>query len=220
MPDGVREGERVVVVHGLWMYTFMMTLMQHRIERTGFGTEAWPYHSVRVTLRENAARLAEYCASLDGERIHLVGHSLGGLIVLNAAACREIPRLGRIVTVGTPFAGSFSAKCLERLPGGRWMLGECISEWLREPRDDVATGREVGVIAGRGGIGLGRLIARELPVPNDGVVAVDETHVPGMRDHVVLDVSHTEMLASSEVARQVCVFLKDGRFERPERAAA
>lgn len=216
MPDG----ERLILVHGLWMYPVMMTLMQHRLERCGYLVESWAYQSVRVSLRENAARLAEYCSRHDAQRLHLAGHSLGGLIALNAAATKRIPRLGRVVMLGTPFAGSFSARCLERLPGGRWMLGECMSEWLREPRPDAADGLDVGVVAGDGGIGLGRLIAPELPLPNDGVIHVDETRVPGMRDHIVLNVSHTEMIASAPVARQVCAFLKDGRFERPERAAA
>lgn len=205
---------RVILVHGLWMNAFVMGLMQRRIANCGFDVESYAYPSVRSTLKENAERLAAYCREHSGATLHLVGHSMGGLIALSAAALARLPCLGRIVTVGTPFTGSFSARALERLPFGATMLGACISEWLRSPRADVAQGHEIGVIAGSGGVGLGRLVAPGLPQPNDGVVAVAETLIPGMRDHVVLDVSHTEMLASREVAHQICAFLQHGRFDR------
>ena len=128
--------------------------------------------------------------------------------------------MGRIVVAGTPFTDSFSARRLDSFPGGRWLLGECIGEWLREPCAQGLDRYEIGVIAGDGGIGLGRLFAPDLPQPNDGVVSVSETRVPGMRDHIVLQVSHTEMLASREVASQTCAFLDHGQFRRVERTAA
>ena len=62
-------------------------------------------------------------------------------------------------------------------------------------------------------MGLGRLLS-DLPEPNDGTVAVDETFLEGARDHIVLDVSHTQMLFSAEVAAQVVQFLREGRFAR------
>jgi hypothetical protein len=33
-----------------------------------------------------------------------------------------------------------------------------------------------------------------------------------MRDHIVLDVNHSGMLISRAVARQICAFLRDGKF--------
>jgi hypothetical protein len=49
--------------------------------------------------------------------------------------------------------------------------------------------------------------------PNDGTVWLDETDLPGATDHLRVHVSHTGMVYSAEVARQVAAFLKDGRFE-------
>ena len=207
------QRDRVILVHGLWMYGFCMAFMQRRIERSGYDVECWSYPTVRATLRDNAEQLAEYCRRHPGSRLHIVGHSMGGLIAVSAAAAGSIPCLGRVVAAGTPLADSFSARRLEQLPGGRMMLGQCISEWLHGPRIEVAATCELGVIAGRGGIGLGRLIAPDLPTPNDGVIAVEETRIPGLRDHIVLNVSHTEMLASAAVAHQVCAFLEAGAFD-------
>jgi hypothetical protein len=213
----MQPGDRVILVHGLWMYPFVMALLQHRIERCGYAVESWSYPTVRATLKDNARSLADHCRQYKTGAIHLVGHSMGGLIALTAAAL-SIPSVRRVVTVGSPLTDSISARRLEKLPGGRMMLGECIGEWLRGPRTEIGGGYEVGVIAGNGGIGLGRVIASDLPQPNDGVVAVCETELPGISDHVVLNVSHTEMLASASVAHHVCAFLKNGHFDRSEGA--
>ena len=214
------QGDRVLLVHGLWMTGLVMGLMQRRIEEHGYLVECYSYPTVRLTLQENAERLQSYCTRFDADTLHLVGHSMGGLVVLNALPLMSMSCLGRIVVAGTPYAGSFSARRLDRLPGGRRLLGECIRQWLDEPRAAALDRYEIGVIAGNGGVGLGRFIAPDLPTPNDGVVSVSETPVPGMRDHIVLNVSHTAMLASRAVARQICSFLDRGRFSRAERAAA
>ena len=211
---------RVLLVHGLWMNGLMMGLMRHRIGECGYAVDCYSYSTVRVTLKENAERLARYCEQYDEGPLHLVGHSMGGLVVLHAAMLMSASSVGRIVVAGTPFANSFSARRLECLPGGRQILGVCIGQWLKEPGVEGLERFEVGVIAGDGGIGLGRFLAPDLPQPNDGVVSVSETPVPGMRDHIVLNVSHTAMLASREVARQICAFLDRGRFARAEQAAA
>ncbi len=58
---------------------------------------------------------------------------------------------------------------------------------------------------------MGRVIG-ELSNPNDGTVAVAETHLHGAKDHIALPVSHLGMLVSRQVAIQVVHFLQQGRF--------
>jgi len=72
---------------------------------------------------------------------------------------------------------------------------------------------ELGVIAGDVSFGLGRLFV-SLQAPNDGVVMLDETRVPGAADSIVLHISHSAMLVAPAVAQAACAFLKNGRFER------
>ena len=67
------------------------------------------------------------------------------------------------------------------------------------------------MVAGSLPIGLGRLFGA-LPGASDGVVRVEETEVQGMRERVVLPVSHSAMVVSARVAAQVDVFLRDARF--------
>jgi hypothetical protein len=108
---------------------------------------------------------------------------------------------------------------MQQFAAGRVLLGRCMSAWLAQPREGVSRDIDLGVIAGNGGVGLGCVIARGLPRPHDGVIAVEETRVPGMHDHIILPVSHTAMLMSRPVASQVCAFLKHGRFARTSKSA-
>ena len=88
-----------------------------------------------------------------------------------------------------------------------------MNDWMRMPRPSIPDGVELGVIAGNVPFGLGRLVAR-LPKPNDGVVRVDETRVPGAKESIVLRINHTGMLVSPAVARAACAFLRNGSFRR------
>jgi pimeloyl-ACP methyl ester carboxylesterase len=208
------KSEIVILVHGLWLHGIAMALLERRIARRGYRVQSYSYPTVRLSLTENGERLARYCAARGEEKIHFVAHSMGCLVTLAAAGALPPARLGRIVLLAPPFADSHSGRRVQRLPGGTSILGRCMGQWLGGPRPGTIDGCEIGVIAGTGRIGLGRVFAPHLPTPNDGVVSVAETRVPGMRDHLVLPVSHTVMLVSAEIARETCAFLENGKFDR------
>jgi pimeloyl-ACP methyl ester carboxylesterase len=205
--------ERVVLVHGLWMHGAAMLPLGWRISRCGFAVGHFSYRSVRRTLEENAQQLADRLCGQDAGTLHVVGHSLGGLVVLRALALRAEPRVRRVVLMGSPLTGSVAGRALARFRAGRWMLGRSLPLWSEGAPPPVPPGVEVGVIAGSLPLGLGRLFAR-LPTPNDGVATFEETQHPGAVDSIVLPVNHTGMLLSARVAQQICTFLRDGRFGR------
>lgn len=210
------DRETVVLVHGLWMHGVVMTYLRWRMKHCGYHSSSFSYRSVRLTLTENARRLARYCRDVRADRLHFVGHSLGGLVILRFLEDMADDRVGRIVLVGSPCSGSFSAERLASLPGGRAALGRSVPEWLAAPHSPALLGYEIGGIAGSLRVGLGRLISPDLPRPNDGVVTVAESRLPEMRDHVVLPVSHSGMLLSGGVGRQACHFLRHGHFLKTE----
>ena len=74
------------------------------------------------------------------------------------------------------------------------------------------------MIAGSRPWGLGSMLMR-LPGANDGVVRLEETEAAGMRDRIVLPLSHSGMLVSTQAARQVAVFLERGAFDHNGRGA-
>jgi len=210
--------ETVILVHGLWMHGVVMALMRRRIAHCGYRAVSYSYPSMRLTLAENAERLAQFCRDVcrDGgaSRLHFVGHSLGGPVILRMLERATDLDIGRIVLAGPPFVGSFAAHRFARLPGGRKALGRSMPEWLESARPSGRERCEIGVIAGDVSIGLGTLIVPDLPRPSDSVVSVAETRMPGARDHIVLNVSHATMLISAAVVEQICAFLRTGAFSR------
>ena len=204
--------DTVVLVHGLWVHGAVMVLMKRRIARAGYRVLAYSYPTLRLSLTENAHRLARYCRDIAAPRLHFVGHSLGGLIVLRMLKLESGLPPGRVVLAGMPFTGSYAARRFLRLPGAGTAVGRSVSEWLAAGWREVGNGREIGVVAGSLPLGLGSIVAPDLPRPSDGLVSVAETAVPGMRDRIVLRVSHSGMLVSGAVARQVCAFLREGAF--------
>lgn len=211
----------VILVHGLWMSGIEFVSLKNRLNADhGFEAVPFSYPSVSGSMHDHVQGLREFAQSQKAERMHFVGHSLGGLVVLNLLeATADLPP-GRVVLLGAPLQGSRAAQGLARWPLGKAMLGITMrQEFLPiagvEPRATVRTWndrREVGVIAGSSGFGLGRFVAK-LDGENDGTVMVEETQLPGARDHLVLPVTHTGMLFSSEVAKQTAAFLRTGRFE-------
>ena len=210
----------VVLVHGLWMHGAAMLLIKRRIARCGYRVTTYSYPTVRLDLDENAVRLAQYCEALNGSRVHLVAHSLGCLVAIRAAQLLPPSRLGRLVLLGPPLQDCYSARRVQRLPGGGSIIGRSIGQWLVTPRSSSFDALDAGVIAGNRRFGLGCLFAPQLPLPNDGVVSVEETRISGMRDHMVLGVTHSGMLISTEIVHQVCAFLGGGTFDRAREGAA
>ena len=198
------------MVHGLWVSSWVMRLLAYRLGRCGYAASCFSYDSTRATLSQNALLLARAAAELDANTVHLLGHSLGGVVILQMLKENAYARIGRIVLLGAPCNGSYAARAVAKIAGGRWLLGP--SALAHENYSGIAGNFEIGGIAGDRGLGLGRLLIRGLPRPNDGVVTVDETRLKGMRDHIVMNLSHSGMLFSSRAAREICAFLKGGRF--------
>lgn len=209
----------MVYVHGLWQSGGESFWLRRRLAQDlNADTRTFSYPSVAADATTNARALATHLAAIRADALHLVGHSLGGLMILKAfdeeVSMRAQLPPGRIVLMGSPLRGSLTARNLARLPFGRKIMGLGVAEELLMPRERRWTqSRDLGVIAGDLGIGLGRLVGK-LGGPSDGTILVEETELDGAADRVVLRVSHTGMVFSAAVARAAGAFLSSGRFSR------
>jgi pimeloyl-ACP methyl ester carboxylesterase len=215
----------VVFVHGLWMPGVESRWFRRRLEAAAdVDSSVFTYRTTREPIDAVLDRLAGFVAAPRAHTLHLVGHSLGGIVLLRllqrAAVERTLPP-GRVVLLGSPVCGSQAASRLEAVAVGRALLGQvAIDGLLRtplrsaepEPLCDWSAPREVGVIAGSKPIGLGRVLAR-FDEPNDGTVALRETRYAAARDRLLLPVSHMGMLMSVRVVEETAHFLREGRFQ-------
>jgi pimeloyl-ACP methyl ester carboxylesterase len=209
----------VVYVHGMWMPGEEMLFIKHHLEKHhSFAGHLFRYPSVSSSLDDNAGRLAEFVSELSAEQVHLVGHSLGGVLALRMLSLNPESPAGRVVCMGSPLSGSRAADVLHATDWGSMILGQTISDGVVNEAANLWAGAvtdrcDVGSIAGTTPVGLGRLIA-DFKEENDGTVAVSETRLPGIKDHICLAVSHSGMALSGETADQVAAFLKNGEFLR------
>jgi pimeloyl-ACP methyl ester carboxylesterase len=207
------SGEVVLLLHGAWMNAWAMAYLAGALRREGFSAQALDYRTMRDPLEAHLSRVANRVAKLDATRVHLVGHSLGGVIVMRYLQRGADRRVQRAVLIGTPISGCRAAADFAEIAGGELMMGQSLGVW-REPVDVSVDSRfEIGAIAGTRALGLGSMVTR-LPDPNDGVVCLDETKFPALRDHIALPLGHSLMLVSSRVASQTSAFLKTGAFRR------
>lgn len=199
------------------MHAPAMLWFASRLDAAGFAARTLGYYSVMEPTEVAVARIRQ--ALRDAPGTHVVAHSLGGLLALQAL--RDLPAtgIGRVVCLGTPLAGSRAADGVcRRVPGGRRMLGKHL-DLLLAGAGELPPSVEVGEIAGCKPMGLGGFFAA-FEGPHDGTVALAETRAPGLRDHIVIAASHSGLILSPQAVRQTVHFLRDGRFDHAADAAA
>lgn len=199
----------VILAHGLWVPGWVMKPLAARLERAGFRCHIFSYLGALRPMQVHVERLARLAREIGPA--HFVGHSLGGLLVMEVLARHAQIAAGRVVLLGTPARGSHAGRRVARFRLGRSIFGHSADRWRAAPAARWTRPEALGVIAGSVPLGLGRLFGR-LPGVNDGAVCLEETAVEGMAERVVLPVGHSGMLVSARVAAQVAAFLSDGSF--------
>ena len=204
----------VILAHGLWVPGLVMKPLAARLARAGFRCHIFSYLGAARPMQAHVERLARLAREVGPA--HFVGHSLGGLLIVETLRRHAEIAAGRVVLLGTPARGCYAGRRLARFRLGRWMFGHSAEYWPELHADSGRVARwtrseALGIVAGSLPLGLGRAFGR-LPGVNDGAVCLEETTVDGMAGRVVLPVGHSAMLVSAKVATQVAAFLSNGRF--------
>lgn len=211
----------MLFVHGLWMSGAESFALKRNLAPHGWRFAVLPYSSMAESMDSVARRCARHVQALARRTllpVHLVGHSLGGLVIYRAFELGLLPanRFGgeacRVVFMGSPVRGSQSARVLAKSELTGSLLGQVGRPNLPQgvaPRWTFAA--QLGVIAGTHPLGLGRLL-RPFEGPNDGTVAVAETQLEGAQDYCELPVTHLGMCVSRRVADGIASFLDTGSF--------
>jgi pimeloyl-ACP methyl ester carboxylesterase len=207
-------GTVIVFVHGAIVNGTEMTVLRRRLKRLGYGVRQFHWSSIRRGLDASIERLGTFIAQTEAETVHVIGHSMGGVLTRLLFERSPDPRPGRLIAIGSPLIGCWVARRFLRLPGpiGPCLLGHSIRDYLAQPIDPAWRGqRELGVLAGTYPIGAGSVF-HDLPVPSDGVVLLAETRLAGLADHVTFRLNHFGMLFSRRCAAASARFLATGRF--------
>ncbi len=197
-----------------------MRWLAGRLEAAGYRTHAVDYPSTCHPIRTLAERFVrpEVEAFHEGGPLHVVTHSLGGVLLRAYAEQYDLPEGSRVVMLAPPNAGNEFADLLhDRWPLNR-LCGPALSELQTAPEGIAAELEpvrfELGVIAGDRNVypGLGRL----LDGPSDGRVSIEATKVEGMTDHMTVRAGHALIMRNRIVAAETLHFLHHGRFRNGE----
>ena len=204
MTTPVRDEARelVVLLHGLGRTRRSMLPIARAVGAAGFSTLNYGYRSRHARAAEHGRALGRRLAAVGHDtslsRIHVIGHSLGNILIRWVIAYERPSRIGHIVMLGPPNQGSRMA---DRF--APWLT------WFSNPLPDLTTdeGGTSRSIPTPPGIPIG-IIAGD----RDGLVSVAETHLAGEREHRVVRSGHTFMMRRAEVHRLTIAFLRTGHF--------
>lgn len=202
---------QLLLIHGLLNADIWLYRLAGRLREAGFEPRLFSYSSLLEGPPLALPRLIERLGAMP-HGSGIVGHSLGGLMALEAL--RQAPGLpvDRVMCLGSPLRGSQTARAVAARAWTRPMLGRSAG-LLQTGLQDWNGPAQVGMVAGDLERGLGRLFTR-FDGPSDGTVGVGETRLPGLADHCIVRASHSGLVFSESAAAQAVHFLRDGRFRR------
>lgn len=210
--------EAVILLHGLARSDRSMVQMAEALEEEGYAVLNVDYPSREAEIESLAEMVIGQALTNDrvmaADKIHFVTHSMGGILVRQFLETNVIDRLGRVVMLGPPNRGS---EVVDQLgdyelfaaingPAGRQLGTDSNSV----PNRLGPVRFELGVIAGDRSINW--INSGMIAGPDDGKVSVASTKVEGMKEHLVLPVTHPYLMKNARVIEETLCFLSSGRF--------
>lgn len=211
--------ECVILLHGLLRTSSSMAKLERALSEKGYSTLNVNYPSTKGTIRELTEKVlpeaVSRCAARGCRKIHLVTHSMGGIMARLFLQKATLPEGSRLVMIAPPNHGSVIVDRFKDCFLFKWIAGPAVQE-LGTSGDSVPNRLgpvplEVGIIAGNRS--LNPIFSTLIPGPDDGEVSVESTRLSEMTDFLVVSSCHTFIMKNHEVIRQVSLFLETGRFD-------
>ena len=203
-----------------------MARMASSLRRAGYHVVNPSYDSRHVPLEQLAstwlpsllrAHALDTPTTASDGRVHFVTHSMGGIVLRAYLRDHTLPRLGRVVMLAPPNHGSEIADHLRDNFVFRFFTGvnglRLGTDAASFPQQLGPTTADLGIIAGRRS--LNPLFSSWIAGPDDSKVSVASARLEGMRDFIVLPISHTWLQWRGPVITQVKAFLLTGHFQHP-----
>lgn len=217
----VAAHECVILLHALGRSSLSMSSMAAYLTKANYIVVNHGYPTTRKSIEAMAEEdlnwMVNECQKHKPSKINFVTHSIGGVVLRAYLKNTKLTNIGRIVMLAPPNQGSQLADLLQHNllfqiitgPAGQQLTTSKLSvPNIFSPVQKY----EIGVIAGN--FCLNPLMKMVFHGENDGKVAVESTRIKGMKDFIILPVSHTFMTKNRLVIKEVGQFLQTGHFNK------
>ncbi|PWQ93679.1 hypothetical protein DKT75_18880 [Leucothrix arctica] len=195
------------------MNSVEMLYLNHQLSKANFTVHSLSYPSAKHDIAHNTQLLKQKLLALNLDSTYIVAHSLGGIMSMHLLALDGLPKIERIVLLGSPLNGSYIADKFMTWPLVNRLLKNSMGNGLDGNFTMPSMPYEIGMIAGvSDSLGVGTLVGG-LPEESDGTVLLSETQHEILKEHIVVDKNHTGLLFSKDVADLTVSFLNTGSFQ-------
>ena len=207
----------VILIHGLGRHSTSMRQLATTLRRQNYQITNWGYSSRAHTLDVLADQLTEVYTQIaqTATIIHVVTHSMGGIVLRRLLARTELPQLGKIAMLAPPNNGSQVAYHLLANPLLKSLLGPAayaLTDCATLNALCAVPSTPILVIAGTNARDVRNpvsLLSRSLlQEPNDGTVTVRETMLPRMDMFIQVLACHTLIMNHPDTVTAVREFLR------------
>jgi hypothetical protein len=210
--------ESIILLHGMGRTRFSMSSLEKYLTNHGYHVINESYPSTQKLIEEisstHVAKAVERCQQKNTTKIHIVTHSLGGIVTRQYLQNASLPDGSRIVMLSPPNQGSSLVDKIRNIPFYKWFTGKAGQQLTSDANSLVhklkPIHQEVGIITGNRSLDpwFSWLIKGE----DDGKVSVEEARLEEMKDFLVVPHGHTFIMNSKTVQQQVLHFLQYGCF--------
>jgi len=221
--SSLEQSDVVVLLHGMARHPDSMDKIEIAFQEKGYAThnEGYPSREYTVEMAVDSVLYPQILAMdlQEGQKLHFVTHSLGGIITRYLLKKHPELPVGRVVMLAPPNKGSELVDTFRKVPVLAKSLNGPAFFQLGTGEDSFVNQLgpvdfECGVITGNKT--WNALYSTIIPGNDDGKVSVDNAKVDGMKDFLTLPANHTFIMRNEEVIRQTTHFIENGVFDQVE----